>query len=73
MSSYWTNFAKSGDPNGPGLPQWSAYKAGGSGVGLDEGTRDRQYSMSCALIVKNGFKQFLEFVWPESPCSVAGH
>lgn len=25
MSSYWTNFIKSGNPNGNGLPQWPAY------------------------------------------------
>jgi para-nitrobenzyl esterase len=35
MVSYWTNFAKNGDPNGPGLPTWPKYDKKDSLIHLD--------------------------------------
>jgi para-nitrobenzyl esterase len=36
MSAYWVRFAKTGNPNGPGLPVWPAY-SGGSDQYMDLG------------------------------------
>ncbi len=32
MSDYWTNFARTGDPNGQGLPRWPAFETANSTV-----------------------------------------
>src|SRR5262245_47523662 len=46
MNAYWANFAKTADPNGAGLPRWSAYNATTDNVlefTMDDGPIERQH------------------------------
>ena len=46
MISYWTQFAKTGDPNSPGQPSWAPY---------DPATDQRQSFVPPAPVVEEGF------------------
>ena len=35
MAGYWTNFIKSGDPNGAELPRWPTFGGNGDAMHLD--------------------------------------
>lgn len=53
MMGYWVNFAKTGDPNGPGLAPWPAYEPA-SGLSLRFGdtiqTEQHLYKQECDFI-----------------------
>lgn len=48
MISYWTNFAKAGNPNGGGLPEWPEY--GGTNMTLEIGDELRALPIAEAVV-----------------------
>ncbi|HVN80172.1 MAG TPA: carboxylesterase family protein [Terriglobia bacterium] len=71
MSSYWANFAKSGDPNGDGLPIWPSVTAGAK-VAMQLGDNDGVIPVASEAKF-NFFKRFFathpHCPWGE-PCSI---
>ena len=57
MQAFWTNFAKTGDPNGAGLPAWTRFRPGAADymVFADGRTRSSQglHADVCALYRQN--------------------
>jgi len=53
MMAYWVNFARTGDPNGPGLPQWPAYRA----------ATDQSLDLSDSVRLESGlYRQECDFI-----------
>jgi para-nitrobenzyl esterase len=47
VSDYWVNFAKTGNPNGPGLPEWPAYRT----------STDRLLELGATIEVREHFRK----------------
>ncbi|MEO6851304.1 MAG: carboxylesterase family protein [Mucilaginibacter sp.] len=66
MGTYWTNFAKYGDPNGTGVPQWPAFSQASPGVMYFSQTpHPGPVPSAASLKVLDGY-----FKWRRSPAGV---
>jgi para-nitrobenzyl esterase len=63
VSSYWTNFAKRGDPNGPGLPAWPRFtERDGQVMHFRDEARPGPVPSAAALRVLDAY-----FTWRRTP------
>ena len=68
LATYWTNFAKRGDPNGDGLPTWPAFGDRPPVVMYFSSTpKTGPVPSESSLRVLDGY-----FAWRRSPESAAG-
>lgn len=63
VSTYWTNFAKHGDPNGPGVPAWPQFKReDGEAMYFHGGARPGPVPSLASLKVLDAY-----FAWRRTP------
>jgi para-nitrobenzyl esterase len=58
LSSYWVNFAATGDPNGKGLPSWPAFEAGRAQT-MEVGERFAPFPVAGSPAKLTFFEKFL--------------
>jgi para-nitrobenzyl esterase len=59
MQSHWTNFAKTGNPNGDGLPVWTAFASGDSVLNFSDSTRMEGLPQAAAIALLDAHRRAL--------------